>query len=165
MNKDFLEYIFIIYLAMLFHTITVDYFTRGGRIGLLQGISLAFYGVQVPYDNKPVEFYSPWQCPSGGNEYEYIHQQPDPYRSHEENPAIMPSYQRQFQYEEPSMYERNYPKIVTRRPEYHPNERGNPLVSAAFAETQDLKPTNSPHIYPQDGSQALMDSNFASFVP
>lgn len=66
MNKDFLEYIFIIYLAMLFHTITVDYFTRGGRIGLLQGISLAFYGVQVPYDNKPVEFYSPWQCPSGG---------------------------------------------------------------------------------------------------
>jgi len=160
MNKDFLEYIFIIYLAMLFHSLTVDYFTRGGRIGLLQGISLAFYGVQVPYDNKAVEYYSPWQCPPGG--YEYIHQQPDPYRQHEETP-MMPTYQRQFQYEEPSQYEHYYPKIVTRRPEYDPNEAGNPLISAAFTETQDLKPTN--HIYPQDGAQDMMDSNFASFVP
>ena len=147
---------------MVFHTITVDYFTRGNRIGFLQGVSLAFYGVHVPYDNKPVEHYSPWQCPPGG--YEYIHQQHDPYRSHEEKPMMMPTYQRQFQYEQPSMYERNYPKIVTRRPEYHPNEQGNPLVSAAFADTQDLKPTNT-HIYPQDGAQQMMDNNFASFVP
>jgi hypothetical protein len=162
MNKDFLEYIFIIYLAMVFHSLTIDYFTRGGRIGLLQGLSLAFYGVQVPYNNKPVEYYAPWTCPPGG--YEYIHQQQDPYRAQETSPEMMPTYHREFQYEEPMAHERmQQPKIVTRRPEYHPNEAGNPLISSAFSQTQDLKPTN--HIYPQDGAQDMFDTNFASFVP
>jgi hypothetical protein len=52
MNNDWLEYIFIMYMALMFHAITVDFFTRGNRIGLLEGMSLSFYGVHVPYNNR-----------------------------------------------------------------------------------------------------------------
>ena len=170
MNKDFLEYIFIIYLAMLFHTVTVDYFTRGGKIGFLQGLSLAFYGVHVPYKNRPVEtyddfpieYYHPYDCPPTISTH-----RPPQQQVFVEGPGFMPRYTREFQYDTPNHNtSMTHGRVVEKplpRPVYaDPMQAGAPLISPAFTSSQAIQPTN---IYPSDGASGMLDQNFASFIP
>lgn len=139
MNNDWLEYIFIVYMALMFHAITVDFFTRGNRIGLLEGLSLAFYGVNVPYQNKySIEQY-----------YDYPVEYAAPYDSTTSCTSAIP-YQQQLRETRPPRETR--PQITS---------HDYPLMAPAMSQGHDLPATN---IYPTDGADGFFNSNFASFI-